>query len=136
MFYGPEAQGHGQVGLAHAGRTQEQNVGGFSYEGQVGQLLDLPFVYGGLEAKVELLQGALEGQVGQLGPGGEVALPAGGHFRPQQLSQHLRIGQLLVGGSVEGVVQGFHCLLEAEGLQVLAGLLQGHHLAPPAAARS
>ena len=60
---GLESQCHGQVCLPHAGRAQEQDVAGFGYEGQVGQLLDLALVDGGLEAKVKLFQGALEGQV-------------------------------------------------------------------------
>ena len=87
----------------------------------------MPFVDRGLEAKVELLQGALEGQVGHPGLGGEVALPAGGHFSAQQLGQHVGVGQLLVGRGVQRVVQDLDGLLEAQGLQVLAGLFQGDH---------
>ena len=55
------ARADGQVGLAHAGRTQEQHVAGLGDEGQVGDFLDQPLVDGGLEAEVELLQGAPEG---------------------------------------------------------------------------
>ena len=36
---------------------------------------------GGLEGAVELLQGALEGQVGQPGSDGEAAFPAGGKIQ-------------------------------------------------------
>ena len=74
--------------------------------------------------------------MGQLGPGGEVAFPSGGDFHPQKISQHLRIGQLLAGGGVQGIVQGLDGLLQPQGLQMLAGLLQGDHLAPPRAANS
>ena len=63
------------MGLAHAGRTQEQDVAGLGDEGQVGQFPDMPLVDGGLEGEAELVRSALEGQVGQPGPGGEVALP-------------------------------------------------------------
>ena len=66
------------MGLPHARRAQEQDVGGLGDEGQVGQFLDQTLVDGGLEGEVELLQGALEGKVSQLGPGREVAFPAGG----------------------------------------------------------
>ena len=135
---GLESQCHGQVCLAHAGRAQEQDVAGFGYEGQVGQLLDLALVDGGLEAKVKLFQGALEGQVRHSGLGGEVAFPAGGHLSAQQLCQHVGVGQLLVGRGVQGVVQDLDGLLEAQDLQVLAGLFQGdrRHSTPLAAANS
>ena len=95
------ARGDGQVGLAHAGRSQQQDVGGLCDEGQVGQFLDQSLVDGGLEGEVELLEGTLEGQVGQSGPSGEVAFPTGGYFH----AQHLGIGQLLVGRGI----QGCHC---------------------------
>ena len=87
---------------------------------------------GGLEGEVELLQGALEGQMGHLGLGDEIALPPGGDFGAQQFGQHLGIGQLPVGGGVQGVVQDFHRLLEAQGFQVLTSLFQCDHATPPA----
>ena len=80
-----------------------------------------------------MLQGA---QVGQGGLGLQVPLPSGTHLGAQELGQHLRIGQLLVGRGVQGVVQDFDGLLETQGLQVLAGLFQGDHRAPPTAASS
>ena len=72
--------------------------------------------------------------MGHPGLGGEVAFPAGGHFQPQQLGQHLGIGQVLVGGGVQGVVQSLNRLLESQGLQVLTCLFQGdhRHRTPPA----
>ncbi len=66
------------------------------------------------------------------GLGGEVALPPGSDLRAQQFGQHLGIGQLLAGGGVQGVVQDLNRLLEAQGFQMLAGLFQGDHAAPPA----
>ena len=71
------------MGLAHAGRSQEQDVAGLGDEGQVGQFLDQALVDGGLEGEVELLQGALEGQVGQAGSRGQIPFPAGGHLGSQ-----------------------------------------------------
>ena len=58
------------MGLAHAGRTEQKDVGSLGNEGEVGQFPDLPLIKGGLEGEVELLQGSLEGKMGQLGPGG------------------------------------------------------------------
>ena len=55
-----QRQGDGQMGLAHAGRSQQEDVGGLGDEGQVGQFLDQPLVDGGLEGEVELLKGTLE----------------------------------------------------------------------------
>ena len=86
---GPQRQGDGQVGLAHAGRSQQQDVGGFGDEGQVGQFLDQPLVDGGLEGEVELLEGTLKGQMGQPSTSGEVAFPTGGYLHAEQFGQHL-----------------------------------------------
>ena len=66
------------------------------------------------------------------GLGGEVALPPGDHFGAQKFGQHLGVRQLPVGRGVQGVVQDFHCLLETQGFQMLAGLFQGDHATPPA----
>ena len=79
-----------------------------------------------------------KGRWANSGLGGDVALLADGHFsRPATGPASSAIGQLLVGRGVQRVVQDLNGLLEARGLQVLAGLFQGdhRHLAPPAAAR-
>ena len=73
--------------------------------------------------------------MGHPGLGGKVAFPARGHLHAQQFGQHVSIGQLLAGGEIKSIVQDLHGLLEAQGLQVLTGLLQGNHRhrTPPAA---
>ena len=124
-------QRHRQASLAHAGRSQHQDVDGLSDGGQSRQFFDLALVYGGLEVEVELFQGALEREVRQLGPGGEVAFPAGGDLGAQELGQHLGVGQSLVGRGVQSVVQDLQGLLETQGFHVLTGLLHGDHAAPP-----
>ena len=126
------ARADGQVGLAHARRSQQQHVAGLGDEGQVGQFLDQALVDGGLETEVKLLEATLEGQVGQPGSGSEVAFPTGGDFHAQQFGQHLRVRQLPVGRGVQGVVQDFHRLLETQGFQMLTSLFQGDHATPPA----
>ena len=95
---GPEGQGCGQVGLAHAGRSQEQDVAGLGGEGQVGQFPDQALIDGGLEGEVKLLPGTLEGQVGQAGSRAQIPFPAGGHLGPRQFGQHVGMGQLPAGG--------------------------------------
>ena len=52
--------------LAHSGRVLQQQVGCFSYEGECGKFLNLTLVYRCLEAEVELLKSAPEGQVCQV----------------------------------------------------------------------
>jgi hypothetical protein len=54
-FDGPQPQGHGQMGLPHARRPQQEHVGGMVDEGQDRQFLDLALVDGRLEAEVKLL---------------------------------------------------------------------------------
>ena len=89
------------MGCAHSGWSQQEDVGGFVAEGQVGHFLDQALIYGGLEGEVKLLQGALEGQVGQAGSRGQIPFPAGCHLGPQQFGQHVGIGQLPAGGGVQ-----------------------------------
>ena len=69
--------------LSTPGRSQHQEVGRLGDGGQVGQFLNLPVVDRRLEGGIELLKGALEEEVGHLGPGAEVALPAGLHLGAQ-----------------------------------------------------
>ena len=94
------------MGLAHAGRSQQGDIGGLGDAGQVGQfldqsLVDQPLVDGGLETEVELLQGALEGQVGQPGASGEVAFPTGGVFQRRcGLRPARRTGEASINGRV------------------------------------
>ena len=75
-----------------------------------------------------MLKGTLKGQMGQPSTSGE-AFPTGGYLSS---CQHLGIGQLLADRGVQGVVQDFDGLLEAQGFQVLAHLFQGDHATPPA----
>ena len=68
-------------------------------EGQGGEFLDLAFVDAGLRLEVELLQGLLERQPGELGAGVEVA-PAADSFGVEQVGEELSVGDLpLAGGS-------------------------------------
>lgn len=63
LLDGLEAEGHGEMFLADAGRAEEQHVGGVGHEGQCGEFAYLAFICGRLEARLELLQGPLVWQV-------------------------------------------------------------------------
>jgi len=68
------------VALAHPGRSQEDDGLTALDEGQVGQLPDLALIDGGLKREVEVVQGLVEREVGDLHPGLEVALVSGRAF--------------------------------------------------------
>jgi len=118
--------------LPTPGGPRRSTLVAFGDEDRVCQFVDQSLVVGGLEAKVELLHGALEVQMSQPGPSGEVAFPTGCDIDAQQFGQHHGIGQLRVGGGVQGVVQDVDRLLEAQCFQMLAGLFQGDNPTPPA----
>ena len=82
-------QGDSQVCLSYAWCAQQQEVGGVRHEGHARQLPDLALVDGGLEAEVELLQGTMEGQVGQPSAGRQVSLSPCRRLDAQQVRQHL-----------------------------------------------
>ena len=54
---GPDSYGDGQVGLAGAGRSLQQDSLGAGHEAGGCQIQDLPFIDGGVVGKVEVLQG-------------------------------------------------------------------------------
>ena len=54
-----QAQGGGQMGLAHAGRAEEDHILPVFQEAHGGQLIDLAFIDGGLEREIEVVQGGL-----------------------------------------------------------------------------
>ena len=61
-----QAQGGGQMGLAHAGRAEEDHILPVFQEAHGGQFVDLALVDGGLEREVEIVQGLLDGEAGHL----------------------------------------------------------------------
>ncbi len=69
---GLDPEGDGEVGLAHAGRPEEDDVLGALDEAQAGELAHLFAVDRGLKVEVELIQALEPGQAGQL----ETALDA------------------------------------------------------------
>jgi hypothetical protein len=69
---GPAGQPDGKVGLAGAGRADEQDVGGGVEVAAGGQLGDQRLVDGGLGVVVEVLEGGRGRQRGEPQPPGEV----------------------------------------------------------------
>ncbi len=140
VLHGPEGQGDGRWVLPTPGGPSRRTLVASATKARLASSLTPVFTGAGSGARrptagrreVELLQGALAGQVRHPGLDGEVALPANGDFRAQQFGQHLGIGQLPVGGSVQGVVPYLDGLLEAQGFQVLTDLFQGDRATPPA----
>ena len=61
-----QAQGGGQMGLAHAWRAEENHILPVLQEAHGGQFVDLALVDGGLEREVEIVQGLLNGEAGHL----------------------------------------------------------------------
>ena len=70
------------IGLAHAGRSQQQDVAGLGDEGQAGQFSDLLLVDGGLEG--ELLQGAVRYRYHHGFPAGPVTPGTGPPLRQDE----------------------------------------------------
>ena len=61
-----QAQGGGQMGLAHAGRAEEDHILPVFQEAHGSQLIDLALVDGGLEREIEVVQGFLNGKARHL----------------------------------------------------------------------
>ena len=61
-----QAQSGGQMGLAHAGRAEEDHILPVFQEAHGGQLIDLAFIDGGLEREIEVVQGLLNGEARHL----------------------------------------------------------------------
>jgi len=71
---GGDGQGAGQVRLAGAGRAQQRDVGGLGDEAEGGEVLDLADVEVGLEGEVEVVEGLVVGQAGDVQGAGEAAV--------------------------------------------------------------
>jgi len=62
------------VGLASARRAQQRDVGGLGDEAEGGEVLDLADVEVGLEGEVEVVEGLVVGQAGDVQGAGEAAV--------------------------------------------------------------
>ena len=76
----------------------------------VAKLLHLSLVYRRLEAEVEVIEGAMERELGHAGPGRHVALSSSCNLDTQKVGKHLRVRELLPGRVVQPAVQHLHGL--------------------------
>src|SRR5260370_28908951 len=95
-----------RAGTVDNRRAEQGDVGGLGDEVQGGEVLDFPDVQVGLEGEVEVVEGLVVGQAGDVQGAGEAAVVFGGGF--------LAVGQGEGGGAAElGVVralgQGGRC---------------------------
>jgi len=135
---GLDAQGHGQMGFAHPGRPQQDDVLPVGDVAAACQLFDLLLVDGGLEAEVEALQGLDEGEAGHGGAHGDVLFGLGGHLLGQQFIEEVTVGEAVFGGLLEARLQQASDPVQPQVLEVLlhAFDLGAAHRAPPSTRRS
>ena len=100
------ADGLGKMGFADAGRPEEQNIFGFADELAAGQIENLLFVNGGIEAPVEVLQRFEGVEVGGLGAAFQLALLPDVEFILEDEFQKLGMAQTIGGGFLEPDAQG------------------------------
>ena len=111
------------MGLAGAGRADQQHVGGRFQVAAGGQLLDELAVGGGLGVVVELLQGGRGGQGGEAQPAGQPACLGRLDLEGKQPFQGGGQRQFLGGGVVEHGGQCFGGGVQLERGQMGAQLL-------------
>jgi hypothetical protein len=110
----------GQVGLAAAGRAQKDDVVPLTQKAQGMQIADLGLVEAGLKAKIELLERLDRRQPGEFESHGDAAFAAHGHFRREELIQHLDHANLVVSGPFEQSVDAFQRSPQAQVLERVA----------------
>ena len=98
---GRHAQGHGQMRLAYAGRSEQQHVLGVGDVTGGGQLAHDLRIERGLELEVEALERLLEGEVGHADAQGRVAIMLAGQFGREQLFEKVAVGEILLGGGFQ-----------------------------------
>jgi hypothetical protein len=99
------ADGLGQMGFADTGRAEEQHVLGFTDKPARGQIVNLLFVDGGIEAPVEVVQGLQAAEVGGLGVAIDLALLADVEFVLTDEFEELGVAQTIGGGFLQAHVQ-------------------------------
>jgi len=122
--------------LADAWWAEQQDVGRLSHEGHRGELAHLPLVDAGLKREVELVQRALEREVGEVRARAQVALASRAGLDAEQVGQEVGVADLLLGSVVEPTLEHCRGLGQPELLEVLVRLCQRHHLVPTSASAS
>jgi hypothetical protein len=109
--------GLGQMRFADAGRAEEQHILGFADELAAGQVKNLLFVNGGIEAPIKVFERFEGVEVGGLGAAFQLTLLPDVEFVLQDEFQKLGVAQTVGGGFLEPDAQGLAQAGEAEFFQ-------------------
>ncbi len=125
VLCGYQAEGGGQVGLAHAGRSEKHHILAVLQEAHGSQFVDLAFVNGGLEGKIEVIQGLLDRKARHLdlffiGP-----FPLGFSFFRKDVVQNVYNVEVLRHGPFQVVVQDLQGVFHLESFQILPQPVHG-----------
>lgn len=102
---GPDPEGDGEVGLAHAGRTEQDDVLGALDEAQAGELAHLLAIDRGLKVEIELVQALDPGQPGQLETALDAALVPAAPLGLQGLGEEALVVEIALGGVLADAVE-------------------------------
>ena len=117
------ANGGGEVGLADAGRAQEDDILGVLQEAHGSQFQDLALVNGGLETEVEVLKGLAHGDAGHADLVLVGAAALAGSLLREDVIQHFDDVQIILHGPLQVVVQGRKGALHLQDFQVVLDAL-------------
>src|SRR5690606_5995550 len=122
-----QRQSNGQMGFAHARRTQEDQIFLMLHEPQGGQIPNPPFINGGLEGKIELIQRLMERQMCHTSLHPDKPFPFGRKLLLQQLVQKLQIRYIVLGSFFSLGMEHFRNPAPTKLLKsVLEAFLQNH----------
>jgi hypothetical protein len=107
----------------------------FSPFGTLRELLDPLLVDRGLEGEVEGLQRLDVGELGQSRTESDVLFLLGGDLLREDLVQEVGVGDIVLGGFLEGRLEAFLDSIEPEVAEVVLDLGEAHS-APPSTSRS
>lgn len=122
-LHGPVSQAQRQHGLAHAGRTDEKDVGGLLDETQRAQVLDQLAVDAGLGIEVEVLQPPWRRETRETKSCVLAPLFRGGHLSSEQPLEEGGVGELFIGSPLQLLGQRLGRVLQTQGGEVTAQLL-------------
>ena len=103
---GPDSQTDGQVGLARAGRPEEDDVVAVGHEVEGAEVGDDVSLERALEAEIEVLEGLASGKAGRFDPRLPAVVLAGGHLPLQTGSQVLLVAPALGPGPLRQALNG------------------------------
>src|SRR5262249_39051609 len=119
----------GEVGLAHPGRAEDEEILAVLEEVARGQCLDLLLVEGGLVGEVEGLEALHEREASERRPHRDVLGGLRRDLLAEEPVQEVGVGELLRGGVLEQRLQSLAALEEPQALQELLEALElgGRH---------